>query len=331
MSRNYIKSYIRAINRPKKLNILVVGSTHERYEQSLCKTNHNFYCLNTGKEWDSDFARIPENYFILEYVPHGVVFDAILIHTSCERLEIAFELRNLLNVPIIRHTHILPDVRYNVLDQVQNFKSIKVDVNTFISDFSRKQWGYNEKNSFVVEHGLDTDFWCGESYAEKKDSVLSAVNLWSQRDWACGWEIWKKTVGFKSQNSLPYVVVGKNDGLSKAASSLEDLRKYYSNSLVFLNTSLHSPIPMALLEAMACGCAVVSTNTCMIPEVIKHEENGLLGSDEAELRHHCQRLLKDKEFAIALGDSARKTILEKFNINRFVSDWNKIFESSLMA
>ena len=56
---------------------------------------------------------------------------------------------------------------------------------------------------------------------------------------------------------------------STPAESVADLVNEYCSSKVFLNTSTVSPIPTTLLEAMSCGSAVVSTATCMIPEIIE--------------------------------------------------------------
>jgi glycosyltransferase involved in cell wall biosynthesis len=322
--RECVKSYVREATRPDKLNIVVIGATHERYEQALALTGHDFYCINHGKTWDNDYGQRPENYLLIEEIPHHLMIDLVLVHTSCDRLETAFNISKYFNVPIIRHTHILPSVQ----DNVEAFKSIPVHLNTFISDYSRRQWGYNANNSMVVEHGLDTDFWCAGGNIKRDNYLLSVVNLWAQRDWACGWNLWKQTVD--SHNApLPYKVVGKNPGLSEPASSIEELRLEYQSAKIFLNTSLHSPVPMSLLEAMACGCAVVSTNTCMIPEVIQHGYNGLLANTPEELKQRCIDLLYDNDLAKTLGDNARKTIQEKYSLKRFLQNWNNIFQEVL--
>jgi glycosyltransferase involved in cell wall biosynthesis len=80
-----------------------------------------------------------------------------------------------------------------------------------------------------------------------------------------------------------------------------------------------------MLEAMACGCAVVSTATCDIPNIIKHGENGLLSNDETELKHFIRELLADEDKAKELGYNARQTIKERFNTHRFVNEWNEVF------
>ena len=86
-----------------------------------------------------------------------------------------------------------------------------------------------------------------------------------------------------------------------------------------------------MLEAMACGCAVVSTATCEIPNIIEHGVNGYISNDEAELRGFIQELLDNPEKAKAMGLKARQTIEEKFSEERFVDEWNTIFDQTVKA
>lgn len=118
------------------------------------------------------------------------------------------------------------------------------------------------------------------------------------------------------------MVLGDSKGLSKPAANIEELVKTYQQSRIFLNTSLISPIPTALLEAMSTGCACVSTSNCMIPEIIEHGVNGFISNDERELRGYLERLLKDEELAKKLGQAARQTILDKFSLSSFVNNWD---------
>lgn len=323
-----IQSILRKTNRNDKLNILVIGCTHERYEQALCLTGHNFYCLKHGKEWDYDYGNKPNNYMLIDEIPYFLELDLILVHTSCDRLKTAYAIRDYFNIPIIRHTHVLPDIRFNTDEQIRSFQSIDVDLNTFISDYNRNAWGYNQSNAIVVEHGLDTRFWCADNDTERHNYLLSVVNLWPHRNWACGWNLWKDIVGLNPDYSstLPIKVIGKNDNLSKPAASILELKNEYCKAKIFLNTSLHSPVPMSLLEAMACGCAIVSTNTCMIPEIIKHGYNGLIAGTAKELKQYCLDLLYNDELSKSLGDNACLTIQNNYNINQFTTRWNKIFE-----
>jgi hypothetical protein len=330
-SQRAIRSIMRKCDPERKLNILTFA-THERYEENLCKTGHNFYSLAIGKTWDTDYAPVPDNYHIINTIPDYVDFDLILTHTSCDRMFQAHQhltgldisSGNKTGIPILRHTHVLPDVRFDVAAQIAAFQQYPRDKDSFISEYNMGAWGMVSGTSTgVVEHGVNTDFW--NDGRLKRDAVcLSVVNDWPNRDWCCGFNLWKQTV-----QGLPVKVYGKSPGFSEPANSTEHLREIYQSSRIFYNTSLHSPVPSVLLEAMACGCAIVSTSNCMIPEIIENGKNGLISNDPKELRSFLELLLKDENLAKELGGNARKTIVEKYNLERFVDSWNNLLHSTV--
>ena len=327
-----IRTIMRKCDPDRKLNILTFA-THERYEENLCKTGHNFYSLSIGKTWDTDYAPIPDNYHIIDTIPDYIDFDLILTHTSCDRMFQAHQhltgsdinQGNKTGIPILRHTHVLPDVRFDVPDQTSAFCKYPSDKNSFISEYNMTQWNMStETSASVIEHGIDTSFWKPDENIERDNACLSVVNDWPNRDWCCGYNLWQQTV-----QGLPIKVFGKSPGLSEPANSTEHLREIYKCSRIFYNTSLHSPVPTVLLEAMACGCAIVSTANCMIPEIIENGKNGLISNDPQELRGFLQLLLKDEDLAKELGDNARKTIVEKYNLEKFVDNWNNLLHSTV--
>jgi len=78
-------------------------------------------------------------------------------------------------------------------------------------------------------------------------------------------------------------------------------------------------LPASVLEAMSSGLAVVATNLSGLPEIIRHEETGLLvpQHDQTELVHACRRLAEHADLRRRLGQEARRLVLARHQ----ASDW----------
>jgi len=74
-------------------------------------------------------------------------------------------------------------------------------------------------------------------------------------------------------------------------------------------------IPNVLLEAMATGLPVVSTNVGGIPELVEHDHNGLLvpEKDSLALANALERLLSDGTMRTSLGTATRQHVVTHFD------------------
>ena len=81
--------------------------------------------------------------------------------------------------------------------------------------------------------------------------------------------------------------------------------------------SLFEGHPKALIEAMACGVAVLGTDVEGIRNVIQHEETGLLCPPTVEgITSSLQRLLADAELRRRLGREAQAFVEQEFSLKR---------------
>ena len=322
-----ISSIFRASTRRQedRLNILTY-STHERYQSNLANCNANFYLISTQSSitWNRSYCEPPTNHlFIKGELPPDIDFDLILSQNKPAHFPTSHQLSRQLHLPIccLEHCTVIPG---SPPSYIQQMKSMRGHTNVFISEFSRKEWGWGENEADVVHHGINSDLFSpGAPPSQRTPHLLSVVNDWVNRDRECGFTLWRA-----STEGLPVKVYGKTPGLSEPAPSPEALAEGYRTSRVFLNTSLVSPIPTALLEGMACGCACVSTATAMIPEIIEHGVNGLLANTPEEIRGACQLLLENNDLADRLGEAARRTIVERFSLDAFVKNWDRIFQKT---
>lgn len=93
-----------------------------------------------------------------------------------------------------------------------------------------------------------------------------------------------------------------------AFSSREELARIMSNTDIFLLSSILEGQPLVVVEAMAYGCPIVSTNVGGIPELIQDGVNGLLcpPEDPQCLAKKINDLIDDHELRKRIGYAARK-------------------------
>ena len=81
--------------------------------------------------------------------------------------------------------------------------------------------------------------------------------------------------------------------------------------------------PNSLLEAMYLGKPVIGSKIGAIPEIIKHKKNGILVTpkDADEIYESLVLLKKDEALRRFIGQDARATIREKFNLDNESQQW----------
>ena len=89
------------------------------------------------------------------------------------------------------------------------------------------------------------------------------------------------------------------------------LPAFLTGGHIFVMASLYEGHPKALLEAMACGLAVVATDVDGVRQVVAHDRTGLLCAPTPEgLRTAVTRLIADPALRHRLGAAARTRILD---------------------
>ena len=305
----------------RRYNILTFP-THERYETQLCKTGHNFFAFSAegAKTWNTEQTPIPDNYYILKQneIPTNIDFDFILVQSKFGQFQLSERIRQVLDVKRIVLEHTVPTNNFSE-QQINQLKQMIGDVNVFISEYSAEIWEIDH-NTNVINHGIDIEVF-NDNFLERQDYVLTVANEFVSRDYCLNYQGWRRVT-----DNLPVKLVGNTPGFSVSASSVEELAKEYNECGVYFNSTTHSTIPMSLLEAMSCGCAVVSTATCEIPYVIENGKNGFISNDENELRQYIELLLQDKDLRNELGKNAKQTINEKYSEEDFIIKWNSLLD-----
>ncbi|WP_372716737.1 glycosyltransferase family 4 protein [Novipirellula sp.] len=97
---------------------------------------------------------------------------------------------------------------------------------------------------------------------------------------------------------------------------------------VFINTTDFDNTPVSVLEAMACGLCVVSTDVGGMPDLVDHNQNALLvpPNDPAAMGAAVQRVLSEVGLAERLSQNAN-TFAGQFDWPAILPKWVRLFET----
>ncbi len=101
--------------------------------------------------------------------------------------------------------------------------------------------------------------------------------------------------------------------------SHDELMGYFKASKIFVLNSGYEGLPHIVLEAMACGLPVITTNVGGNPEVVQDGYNGLLVeyNNRKQLKEAILRLWNNKELQRKFIENGYKT-LEKFSLKEMI-------------
>jgi glycosyltransferase involved in cell wall biosynthesis len=99
-----------------------------------------------------------------------------------------------------------------------------------------------------------------------------------------------------------------------------DVKPFYSVMDIFMMTSIFEGMPVALLEAMSMGCAVLTTDAGGIKEVVRNRVDGLTVpvNQYRQLSEKLSSLANDGAERNRLAQAGRSRVMEAFSLNRMV-------------
>ncbi|HYW21784.1 MAG TPA: glycosyltransferase family 4 protein [Nodularia sp. (in: cyanobacteria)] len=106
--------------------------------------------------------------------------------------------------------------------------------------------------------------------------------------------------------------------------------KILSQADVFILPSYNEGLPMAILEAMGWGLPIIATPVGGIPELVIHNQNGLLVTpgNIQELSAAMDFLITDENLRLSLGTVARNNV-EPYDINNYCCRLVDLYNSLL--
>jgi glycosyltransferase involved in cell wall biosynthesis len=118
------------------------------------------------------------------------------------------------------------------------------------------------------------------------------------------------------------------EGLITRLGHVTDMPGLYQGADVVVLPSYREGLPKSLIEAAACGRALITTDVPGCREVVHHEVDGLLvpARDPVALARAIARLQDDPVLTTTLGAAARRKALEKFDEKLVIRETMQIYD-----
>lgn len=285
--------------------------------------------------WDKAWRPVPDNVNLIGSVEHVPFldlrqYDLLLAQSYADLLWIQFSSRPkmlLVMSPEPPHAEDLPKGdAMRLVYREWRLASIPV---IYACGYYAHTWGLP---GTIVPHAVDASDYEDFQYTGQIPAVLTVANYMKERGEFMGYGFHSAVV----KDDISYRIVGHNPTLAHSgpAKDWTELRCYYRDYRVYLNAGRWSVI--AMMEAMTAGMPVISRpgpregSPEGIPaNLVINGYNGFVSDDPQCLREKVKYLLANPDVAKEMGLRARETVQDKHNIDRFVEDWNKVFNNAV--
>ena len=108
----------------------------------------------------------------------------------------------------------------------------------------------------------------------------------------------------------------------KFVGQVEDIPKFFSDATFVVHTSDSEGCPNTVMEAMACGRAVIATDAGDVPHLVEDGKTGFVvpRGDDATLVERMMKLITDRNLCRSMGEAGRAKAEREFGLNRLVTD-----------
>jgi glycosyltransferase involved in cell wall biosynthesis len=183
-----------------------------------------------------------------------------------------------------------------------------------VTHFNRLFWDTGSTPTRVVEHGIVDP---GHRYTGELARAAVVINEAGRRGRVTGTDLLPALNG-----DVPIDHFGMGGGIDVPQAQLhEELPR----RRVYLHPIRWTSLGLSLLEAMHLGMPVVALATTEVAEAVPAEA-GVVSNDVERLRAGLRRFVADPDSARAAGAEARRAALARYGLERFLADWDELYE-----
>jgi glycosyltransferase involved in cell wall biosynthesis len=215
--------------------------------------------------------------------------------------------------------------------------------NSFTAAQNAKRYAtlFRPRRSYVVKNGVDLDKFLPRHHPER-GYILALGSLLPVKRW----DRLLRAVAYLTEKGLDIEVLHAGSGplreeLEAMARGLHvehvfrflgnrhDIPSLLAGAAFLVHTSEVEGLPNVVLEAMACGRAVVATDAGDVPYLIDDGKTGFVvpREDEAALISRIRTLLTDRELCRRMGEAGRVKAEREFSLERLISETFAVYRA----
>jgi Glycosyl transferases group 1 len=189
-----------------------------------------------------------------------------------------------------------------------------------VTCFNDLMWDCGRTPTCVIEHGVMVP--ADVPYTGELERGLTVVNNMRRRGRRLGADIFSRV---RQEVPLDLVGMGWEEVGGIGEIRHHELPAFMARYRFFFNPIRYTSLGLAVCEAMMIGMPIVGLATTEMVTTVEDGVSGYLDTDVGRLVNCMRRLLADPEEARMLGEEARCRAQQRFNIERFIRDWNEAF------
>lgn len=314
---------LNGIKEKKRLRIFT-WHIHGSYLYYLSQGNYDIYIPVNAEKTEGYYGRgttFPFGPNVIE-VPAAEVrnlsFDCILFQTARNFLTDQYELLNeeQRQLPRVYLEHDPPTKHPTEMRHVMDDPEVCL---VHVTHFNKLMWLSDVPKVRVIDHGVMPP---PATYTGELEKGIVVVNNLHKRGRRLGPDVFEEV---SRQVPLDLVGMGTAEfgGLGEVLHP--DLPAFIARYRFFFNPIRYTSLGLAVLEAMMQGIPVVALASTEYTTVIRDGESGFIHTDIDYLVKQMHVLLENRDLAFRLGQAGKRTAEERFNIRRFVNDWEQLF------
>ena len=197
-----------------------------------------------------------------------------------------------------------------------------------VTHFNSLMWNAGKTVTTVIEHGVVDP---GYRYSAVCDHIGVTINEPIRRSRVTGTDLLPVFTDIAPIDVFGMQVAGLAAALGIDERRLHEhdnppqheMHRELARRRVYLHLSRWTSLGLSLIEAMMLGMPVVALATTAAPEAVPPEA-GVVSSDIDRLRKAVFTYMNDAACARIAGEAARRAALARFNVDRFIADWDRL-------